>query len=90
MGSLIGHHFVSDLKPWRPTHGACRIHECSLSIAARPLVALVGEFSRHLSQVEGWVPQVLNELVFRVCQRSLLLVVNPHSCDGLSEYEGLL
>jgi hypothetical protein len=48
-----------------------------------PLTALVGEASRHLAQVARWVPQVLDELVFGVCQRFLPLVVEPRACDKI-------
>jgi hypothetical protein len=48
-----------------------------------PLIALVGEASRHLAQVARWVPQVLDELVFGVCQRFLPLVVEPRACDKI-------
>jgi hypothetical protein len=43
-----------------------------------PLMATMGEVSRHLAQIADWVPHFLDELVRRVCQRFLPLVVeNP-------------
>jgi hypothetical protein len=50
-----------------------------------PLMALMGEISRHLVQVEGWVPKALDELVVRVRQRYLPLVVKTHACDRRSK-----
>jgi hypothetical protein len=46
--------------------------------------ALVGEFSRHLAQVEGCVPNDLDMLAIRVCQRLLPLVVKSYDCDRIS------
>jgi len=50
-----------------------------------PLHALVGEVSRHLAQVESWVPHALDEVVVGVCQRRLPLVVEPHTCDKCAD-----
>jgi hypothetical protein len=51
-----------------------------------PLMTLVGEITRHLAQVEGWVPHIMDELIIGVCQRFLPLVVKAHACDKRSEY----
>jgi len=46
-----------------------------------PFIALVGEVSRNLAQVERGVPHAVDELVIGVCQRFLPLVIEPHTCD---------
>jgi hypothetical protein len=51
-----------------------------------PLITLMGEVSRHLAQVEGWVSHVVDELIVGVCQHFFPLVVESHACDRHSEY----
>jgi hypothetical protein len=46
-----------------------------------PLMALVGEISRHFAKVVGWVPHALDDLVVGVCQRLPPLVVKSYTCD---------
>jgi hypothetical protein len=43
--------------------------------------ALLGEVSWQLAQIEGGVPHALNNLVIRVCQRLLALLVEAYPSD---------
>jgi hypothetical protein len=53
-----------------------------------PLMALVGKTTRRLAQVARWVPHSLDDLVFRVCQRFLPLVVEPLACNRICKCSG--